>query len=541
MALRKPLFMSTEGFSEEMALTDSITLGGLTMGGDIAMGTHKITGMGDGSAPQDAVTKSQLDAAVIQGGQVKEILFDQNQLDNTDGINAAEVVFFENQPAVGDTVVLTDGVLTRTYTFVLNQGAESAATDVSIETDAATAMQRFVTRMLADAGNTVWDSVFRATEHPDIHVDGIIVVYEKASAAGASPSRIYGTWTTQSDLRVVEFASGATPDVDVDYSDETAATASTSDPAAGRFGLRRIVSALETGEIHYVMTNDYQYAWDDDALQWNILTGGGAVPDATSASGGGIKGKVTFDSDKGLSVTSGIAEVKIDAVTIDFSGGSLAVTGVPLQFEINGAATSTAVTSANLGTLTAGVASDAQSLHTHGNLATAGHTHAQLHDRSHAITSTSDHTESGLTIGHVLTATGAATFGWAAPAGVDDAKRLENVLNTAVDVTANGDPVYWNGADTVGKARADTDAKAHVMGVIKSGGGAAPASVAVISHGTCAGVLTTAVANTNYFLQATGGIGTSLPGGGNRVIRVGWARNTSDLWVAIHDYGKRAA
>lgn len=42
------------------------------------------------------------------------------------------------------------------------------------------------------------------------------------------------------------------------------------------------------------------------------------VGTATSASGGGIKGKVTFDSDKGISVTSGVASLKVDAVTIDF-------------------------------------------------------------------------------------------------------------------------------------------------------------------------------------------------------------------------------
>lgn len=39
MAERKPLFMSADGWSEEMAQADSLTLGGLTMGGAIATGT----------------------------------------------------------------------------------------------------------------------------------------------------------------------------------------------------------------------------------------------------------------------------------------------------------------------------------------------------------------------------------------------------------------------------------------------------------------------------------------------------------------------
>jgi hypothetical protein len=47
MAERKPLFMSeTEGYQQEMPVTDSITLGGLTMGGNINMQTvNRITNL----------------------------------------------------------------------------------------------------------------------------------------------------------------------------------------------------------------------------------------------------------------------------------------------------------------------------------------------------------------------------------------------------------------------------------------------------------------------------------------------------------------
>jgi len=44
------------------------------------------------------------------------------------------------------------------------------------------------------------------------------------------------------------------------------------------------------------------------------------IPDATSANGGGVKGKATFDDLKGLHVTAGIAEVKIDGSTVTFNG-----------------------------------------------------------------------------------------------------------------------------------------------------------------------------------------------------------------------------
>ncbi|MDI6788510.1 MAG: hypothetical protein QME51_09080, partial [Planctomycetota bacterium] len=54
------------------------------------------------------------------------------------------------------------------------------------------------------------------------------------------------------------------------------------------------------------------------------------------------------------------------------------------------------------------------SAYTNTDFATAGHTHSQLHDRLHDITSTADHSASGLTPGHFMKATGATTFGFAA-------------------------------------------------------------------------------------------------------------------------------
>ena len=46
------------------------------------------------------------------------------------------------------------------------------------------------------------------------------------------------------------------------------------------------------------------------------LVGSAAIVDATSGSGGGTKGKVTADSDKGLNIVSGVLEVKVDSVSV---------------------------------------------------------------------------------------------------------------------------------------------------------------------------------------------------------------------------------
>lgn len=62
MAERKPLFISSEGYSEEMATSDTATFGGLTLGGNIVMQTNKITGLGDPTSAQDAATKYYVDS-----------------------------------------------------------------------------------------------------------------------------------------------------------------------------------------------------------------------------------------------------------------------------------------------------------------------------------------------------------------------------------------------------------------------------------------------------------------------------------------------
>jgi len=103
-----------------------------------------------------------------------------------------------------------------------------------------------------------------------------------------------------------------------------------------------------------------------------------------------------------------------------------------------------------------------------------------------------------------------------------------------------GDPVDWSTTNNrVEQSDAASDAKAKVMGVAKTAATAAQ-TLEVVSHGPCPGILSGATAGTAYYLQAGGGLGTTLPAGGNRSIQVGIAMNATDLWVRIVDYGKKA-
>ena len=580
MALRKPFVMSSEGFAEEVPVADSLDVGAITInaaGAGIDAGNKRIQNVGDGTASTDALTKAQIETLIATGNIFKEPLFSVFQLKDgaSGGIGAEQPWAAANQPTAGDTIVVTDGTSTVTFTFVANQGAEATENDVSIESSGETAMDRWILRANAHSVfSTKW-TASRCDMHPELQGDGMAnvhVVEDVAAIANESPpstSRIYGTWATQADFNTIEFQNGGGV---IQYNQGTVIDAPTSDPGAGRFGLRRSETELVDGEVHLVLDENAQYSWEDSAQQWNQISGVGSIPDATSGSGGGTKGLATFDSDKGLQILSaGIAEMKLEADkgiefgpgggaqikiddtpdTLDVDSDGLKVSGVPTNFKIGGTATSANVSSPNLGTLTAGPTSDAQALHDHADKSEVGHTHthAELtgvgandhHNQVHVLDGP-DHTVSGLTAGHVLTATGATSFAFQSPASANEAKKIEDTLNTATDTTADGDPVYINGNNTVGLARADTDTKARVTGVIRTGGGTAPTPVEIVSAGPCEGILGGGgVANTPYYVQATGGIGTSLPGSNNRVICVGYALNADDLFVRITDYGKKAA
>lgn len=587
MAARKFLFMATDGYTEEGATSDSTTLGGLTMGGNIdmnsagkvvgstaastdgdllaygqtsanlagltidtaalVMSTQQITGLADGSSADHAINKGQLDAAVIQGGTMKEFMLHEDQLDDAEGVLGSIALVMAAQPVSGDLVTTDDGTTAREYGAVAGGDVQYA-----LGGTAAITMQNLVDAINGDGSATC--SAALSTDLDAIAAT-VVVITEDDNDGGAH--KLYGLWATPANADVVDFTD------ELNYEKKTLTDMPTTEPASSNFGFRRTQASVIAGELHYVENNDVIYGWDDDSDTWNQMSGGGSIPDATAASGGGVKGKVTFDSDLGLAVTSGVASLNITAdkglhynsgaleielasanqLSADSSG--LAVVGVPSLFEINGTAVGATVTAAKLDSVTDGGNADAEHVHT-GTGVTMDHsdlnnvTSDQHHNRSHVVTSSSDHTVSGLTTGYVLTATGATTFDWQAPGAGSEAPRIENSL-VAVETVAKADPVYHSStADKFGKADAGTDAKAYVFGVAKAAI-VADATGEVVSYGLAAGVLSGATAGAKYYLQDGGGIGTSIAGAGKRIIMIGWAQNADDLWVQPIDYGKKAA
>lgn len=70
------LKIGTDGSAEELLTGDTVTIGGLTLGGDLNMGGNQITNVAPGVNPTDGVNLSQLTGAVVF--DVDRILIDDN-------------------------------------------------------------------------------------------------------------------------------------------------------------------------------------------------------------------------------------------------------------------------------------------------------------------------------------------------------------------------------------------------------------------------------------------------------------------------------
>lgn len=207
--------------------------------------------------------------------------------------------------------------------------------------------------------------------------------------------------------------------------------------------------------------------------------------DANNAAG---KLRAAVHATGGLERTGTGLAAKLNGTTLLSAAGGLSVKGLPSLFEINAVAVSANVTAPNLDTLTGG--GDASALHTHAN---------------------------------------------------GEAARVENTI-VADEALAAGDPVAFSVSvnDRVVKGLANSDAKSRIVGVARTAAVAQGNSSEVVTAGIAAGVLSGATVGTPYYLAAAGGLTTTLPGSGNRLVQCGIAKNATDLFVRVVDYGKKA-
>ena len=624
MAERKPLFMDqSEGFSEEMAQADSITLGGLTMGGIIDMGDNQITDVPTPTDPDHAVNKAYVDAlasgldvhegvvaktteglgtqALLAGvGGSGTITLTNETMDvRIDGEAGWTTITFSSPAditavaaainaqygatiaAVNGTNIDLNGLVLGEISQVETQNVVAAITtqvgiinDSDVSGAGYTAVGTGVGKTLealsdTTAANTIDGVLLEVADRVLVSMQG------GADAVGHEDNGVYDV-TVLGDGAGASFKMTRVTDAD---------TAAAGEMAKGLYvfvsggssyentGWSQVleVTTISTDPIQFSqfsgapgLTYDQGILKDVNSIQVELDTDADA---ATTGAGGGSSG-LEFDVDTAsgqlrvrVSPTGGIDRladgigVDLDGTTLQLDNGGagtgLSVKGLPAQFEIATVAVSANVTGANLDTLTAGAASDADALHTHDGLSSTSHTHAHSeitgvgtddhHAESHTIASHSDTSATGAELDTLTDGSNADALHVHASAIATEAPKVENTFTTATDAIAVGDPVYINGVDTFGKALASTAVTARVIGINRLGAGAAPQSIEVVSHGPCTSVLTGATAGTPYYLAAAGGLTTTLPGGGSRIVLMGYALNATDLFVDIRDYGKKAA
>lgn len=241
---------------------------------------------------------------------------------------------------------------------------------------------------------------------------------------------------------------------------------------------------------------------------WVLVTNDPITVDTTALQFTQFSSTVAYTFDQGLSNTGGSIKVELDtaagAQTAGAGGGSSG-----LEFDANTAA----------GKLRAAV-------HATGGLDRSA-TGLEIRLDPTANTAGSNPTDS-------TSAAGLTTL--RAP------KTEQNYI--ANEAFAVGDPVSWAAGvnDKLAKGRADTDAKSRVVGIARTASTALNDTAAIVSEGVATGVLTGATAGDPYYLQDTGGVGTfAAVTAGKRVIRLGFAKNATDLFVDIMDLGKKAA
>jgi hypothetical protein len=595
--VRKPLYMGSEGFSIEMPATDNLQLGGLAMSGVITMGGFDITGLPANPFDATAAASKAYVDSVAQGLIIKSPVhvvavanIALTGLYTIDGhpLVASDRVLATSQTAVkfsgtgdslaGPFVKVTSVALTTLggTTHLTDPGAAfvtedvgklitvSGASDVlndgtfTITSRVGSTEITYVNPTpgadesggsldylsndvrLTDAGATFTI----AQEHEKIiftgttgglnngtfeirkYISGTAVIFANPTGVTETSAFTYtgeigidngiwvaaaGAWARAADMPAASHASHAfmfvevgtlyantgwvctdtTPE-DVVGADRLTfvqfSSAGVIDAGAGLVKVGNTISVKQGDGIDLVSNS----AATNIALATNpglALTG--TSPNKLLTALVESTGGVQIDGASGLALL-------LNGTTLQTNGSGVSVKGLPNLFEIGTVATSQTpgtgqVTAANLNTLTAGSASNADALHVHSVVS--------------------------------------APF----------ANRIENLFAVVEAVTV-GQPVYQSAtSDQVGVAQASNDAKSRVIGIARIGQSTPGLNATIVEHGPCTTVLTgSPTANTPFYLAPSGGLTTSRPIGGNRVILIGFAKNATDLHVTIIDYGKAA-
>jgi hypothetical protein len=231
-----------------------------------------ITG-GYSTSPWDLFTDNQFNS-IVQLASPTEIVgkgLTTGQFGSSYGFLAAIGYYCVAIPISGDSLVVSDGVTTRTYGF----GVGGDVT-VTIGGDAATTMANLVTAINGD-GSAQWNA---ATSTGLPYNSVVVVINEKQILASKSGLRIYGTFGTPGNHKKVEFS---TASLYYQYDNGQVSDVG-ANPGSGRAGIHKYFGSITPESVYEVIgTNNYR-RWDgsnwQNTFDWVSITttGGSPIP-----------------------------------------------------------------------------------------------------------------------------------------------------------------------------------------------------------------------------------------------------------------------
>jgi len=288
----------------------------------------------------------------------RETILVIEQLDDFYGILGATVLAVYNNPVLGDLITVTDGTTTRTYGAW--SGGDIQYSPVTYGYPARADIPETLTN-LANAINNDTESAWTA-----VATGWNLIIIEEDNYNDTS--KIYGTWATQENCEVVNYASTN------DYFDGHFDTLPSLESQAFSFGKNRTFEDLINGEIHHAIYSKTMSVWDASNWVWSPIAAAGGVTSVDTTLGlifsnGELSGpnmNNTGQFTHGL--PGGIISLHYNTsptATLGNDANGIKVLGVPSLFNIGTDAVGSTVTAPNLDKLTNGSDADADSLHTH--------------------------------------------------------------------------------------------------------------------------------------------------------------------------------
>lgn len=509
MAERKFLFMAADGFSEEATSADHVILSGLVIGsGTYSAG--KITGLTGGSATGEALVYGQSGASLVGLNLTNDLVMNSHKITNlANGTNPTDAVTYSQLQSVAAGISWLDPVAVINLISDADQGgsppSSPSAGDAYIVNNWGIT---YTNGDLIEWDGSAWNVVVAGSS--EIPADGLRVVVTSSGAGGTFAGK-------ENSLMQYDTSGGWVV-----------------------FNVQDGDAVLVNGENGYY--ENYGYTYDSSGPSWVQFAGPNVVGDGDGLSKSGNVMNVNFgdgitnvsdyvtvdlDSNPGLQLSGTTPDKKLSVLPNNAAGIDVTASGVEVELEADGAIVFDAVN----GGLEVNLEASNPTLDIVSN---------ELGVKYSSTASGLDQDANGLKVkvdGTTIQINGSGQLN---AIGSDEASRVENDF-TASEALSAGDPVYLDSvADQVAKGDASTNAKAYIVGIARtaiSSGNSGP----IVTAGPCAGVLSGATPGQKYFLASGGGLSTTPPNGNVRVILVGWAINSTDLFVNTIDYGKKAA